>query len=392
VQLKEFSSQQLELEPEDLAYLLDLVHGSSAETDDSRLLQALTPTRVAGLYELRAGPFVGRLGLPSGRWIDFVSRFDFQDVIELIRVSGRTPIRTDLLRAEASSASFIVDAVAVAFTREVERLLGQGLAKGYQRQRFLRPPYPGRIDAAFHVGRLAARPDRLATVAKRLTNDVLLNQVLGQALEVLTRVPLDPGIARRVAHLMPAFTRISKTSLVADAVSRIPMTALSKRYESALGLAEVILRSQSTAPRSTGLAGGSILFHMPKVWEGYVAASLRNLWPDDEVISPYRFPLTNDGQHAEADMVVLRSGQLIALYDAKYKWPDSAPTRADLYQMVTYCDRLGLQEATLVYPVATSRRTVGVGNKTITVLGLTPATGDDLPTVSYSDARSGTNL
>jgi hypothetical protein len=123
MQLKEFSTQQLQLESEELAYLLDLVHGSSADTEDSRVLQALTPTRVPGLYELRAGPFVGRLGLPSGRWIDFISRFDFEDVIELIRMSGRTPIRTDLLRVEASPASFIIDAVAIAFTREVERLL-----------------------------------------------------------------------------------------------------------------------------------------------------------------------------------------------------------------------------------------------------------------------------
>jgi 5-methylcytosine-specific restriction endonuclease McrBC regulatory subunit McrC len=392
MQLKEFSSQQLELKPEELAYLLDLVHGFSADTDESRVLQALTPTRVPGLFELRAGPFVGRLGLPSGRWIDFVSRFDFEDVIELIRASGRTPIRTDLLRVEASSASFIIDAVAIAFAREVERLLGLGLAKGYQRQRFLRPPYPGRLDAAYHVGRLAARPDRLVTVAKRLTNDVLINQVLGQALKVLTRVPLDPGIARRVAHLMPAFTRISTTSLAADAVARIPLTALTKRYESALGLAEVILRSQSIAPRSMGLAGGSILFYMPKVWEGYVAAWLRNLWRDDEVMSPYRFPLTNDGQQAEADMVVVRSGQVIALYDAKYKWPDSAPSRADLYQMVTYCDRLGLREATLIYPVATPPRTVEVGDKAITVLGLRPTVGRDLPTFASLGTRTGVNL
>jgi hypothetical protein len=217
MQLKEFSTQQLQLESEELAYLLDLVHGSSADTEDSRVLQALTPTRVPGLYELRAGPFVGRLGLPSGRWIDFISRFDFEDVIELIRMSGRTPIRTDLLRVEASPASFIIDAVAIAFTREVERLLGLGLAKGYHRQRFLRPPYPGRIDAAYHLGRLAARPDRLATVAKRLTNDVLVNQILGQALEVLTRVlwtlalpdgwptscQRSPGSPRRRWRLMP---------------------------------------------------------------------------------------------------------------------------------------------------------------------------------------------
>jgi 5-methylcytosine-specific restriction endonuclease McrBC regulatory subunit McrC len=191
---------------------------------------------------------------------------------------------------------------------------------------------------------------------------------------------------------MPAFTRISKTSLEADAIARIPLTVLTKRYESALGLAEVILRSQSIAPRSTGLAGGSILFHMPKVWEGYVAAWLRSRWVDDEVISPYRFPLTNDGQQAEADMVVLCDGQVIALYDAKYKWPDSAPIRADLYQMVTYCDRLGLREATLIYPVATPPRTVGVGDRAITVLGLRPTVGRDRPTFASLGTRTGVKL
>ena len=43
---------------------------------------------------------------------------------------------------------------------------------------------------------------------------------------MLTRVPRDPGIARRIVHLVPAFMRMSKTSLVADAVARIPLTGL----------------------------------------------------------------------------------------------------------------------------------------------------------------------
>jgi len=378
VEVVEYRPAMLRLAAADLDYLLDLVRAGARDSTEARVLQSIAPTREPGVFAVTPGPFVGRLGLPSGEWIDFRSRFPLGDVVELIRQSGRRPVRTGTLPVAAAARHFLIDAIALAYAREVEHLVGRGLAKGYEPVRYERPPYPGRLDVARHVGKLAARPDRLATVARRLTVDVRENRALAAALDVLARVPLERDAAARIAALGPAFRRVSRESWRADDIGRIRLTNLTTRYRQALALAEVIMRSQSLAPTSAGLTGGSLLFHMPKVWETYVAQWLRRAWPHHEVRAPYTFPLTGDGQTAEADATVWGDDGLVALYDAKYKWPDHAPDRADVYQMVTYCERLGLAECTLVYPVEADRPVVTVGSRTVRVLGLMPSLADPL--------------
>jgi 5-methylcytosine-specific restriction endonuclease McrBC regulatory subunit McrC len=375
IRLVEYSTTQAPLAEADLDYLLDLVT-ASGQDDEAKLLQAVTPTRQRGVYALRSGPYVGRLGLPSGGWIDFVSRFSFEDVLELIRRSGRLPIRQDSLPIATEQADALVDVIAAAFLRETARIVGGGLAKGYTERRFEQPPYPGTLHVRQHLSRFAARPDRLVTVASRLTRDIPVNQALAGALEVLRRVPLRREVSAGIAGMALAFREVRRVPMTADAVARIRLTALTKGYREALALAGLILSSQSLIPQGQAYAGASIVFSMPRVWETYVAHCVREAWPDAfEVTSPFPFDLTPaGGLPAEADVVVRGDGKLVALYDAKYKWLDKAPTRGDIYQMVTYCERLGLGEATLVYPGSPGARSIDVGNRQIHVVGLSEPT------------------
>src|SRR4029450_11539875 len=115
---REYDTVILELDDADLAYLLNLVRGSASEDDDARILQSVTPTTPPGTYELRAGPYVGPLGLPSARWIYFISRFALPDVIRLILDSERVPIRVDSLAVQAEASPFLVEMIAAAFLRE----------------------------------------------------------------------------------------------------------------------------------------------------------------------------------------------------------------------------------------------------------------------------------
>jgi 5-methylcytosine-specific restriction endonuclease McrBC regulatory subunit McrC len=371
IRLVEYSTVQAPLATQDLDYLLDLV-AASGQDDEAKLLQAVTPTRQRGVYALRSGPYVGRLGLPSGGWIDFVSRFSFEDVLELIRRSARLPIRQDSLPVATEQADALVDVIAAAFLRETALIVGAGLAKGYADRRFEQPPYPGALDGRQHLSRFAARPDRLVTIASRLTRDIPVNQAVAAALEVLRRVPLRREVSAGVAGMALAFREVRRVPMSPGAVARIRLTALTKGYREALGLAELILRSQSLAPQGQAHAGASIVFFMPKVWETYVAQCVRDAWPDAfDVTSSFAFDLTPArGLPAEADVVVRHGGDLVALYDAKYKWLEKAPARGDVYQMVTYCERLGLQEATLVYPGNAAARSLQVGNRQIHVLGI----------------------
>lgn len=169
-----------------------------------------------------------------------------------------------------------------------------------------------------------------------------------------------------------AFREVRRIPMSADAVARIQLTTLTKGYREALALAGLILSGQSLAPQGQAHAGASIVFSMPKVWETYVAQCVREAWPDVfEVLSSFAFDLTPaGGLPAEADVVIRHRGEVVALYDAKYKWLDKAPARGDVYQMVTYCEHLRLGEATLVYPGDPGARSIEVGNRRVHVVGL----------------------
>ncbi len=370
MRLTEYGSARERLSHDELSYLLRFV-GTRPEERERRLFESIMPTTEAGVYELRAGPFVGRLGLPGGRSIDFESRFTLDDVIELIRFSSHPPLHRDLLRVESEAGRGFMDVLAAAFVREVERLVGLGLGKGYRARRFVRPPYPGQIDAGYHLAQLGARHDRLATEARRLTVNVPVNQALALALEVLRRVPLSEELVPRLTRLAACFRPVERPAMSADDVARIPLTNLTLSYRGALGLAEVILRSLTLAPRGEDVSGASILFYMPKVWENCVRSWVERAWPSYRVEGGYPFDLTAAGElKSYADVLVMDGARLVALYDAKYKSPGEGPSASDVYQMVTYCERLGLRGATLVYPAFQETREYRVGERIVRAVGL----------------------
>lgn len=370
IELREYTPSICSLDARDMTYLLSLVRSSPEESTETKVLQSLTPTTRPGSWQLTPGPYVGRLGLPSGAFIDFQSRFDFPDVIRLIQLAGSPGLLMNPYPVPAKPGLLFIDAIASAYAREVGRLVGRGLSKAYQRHRQTKPPFGGRIDVAFHLARFAGRADVLVTQRRRLTVDIAINQALGAALEVLHRVPLVPAVAQDLAHLRPAFNRVLGTGVSASDVARIQLHGENTRYAAALSIAELVLRSQDLLPTESGVQGSSILFFMPRVWESYVARWVAAQYKDDDVDAQYPFRITDAGLLARADVVV-RSGRTIkAVFDAKYKPSLFAPDRPDIYQMVTYCEALNLEEATLVYPGITHPKTVNVKGKSIHLLGL----------------------
>jgi len=379
--LREYGGLELELPAEDLAYLLRLTHGDPSAGEDARVIRSIMPSGRRDTFKIAAGGYVGRMGLPSGRQIDFESRFHTsEDMWNLILASQHGPSAMKHLAPQGSSSPFLVEVLAQAFLREVEAIVGGGLLKGYRSRIHDRPPYAGRIDSARHLSRFAGRPDRLVTVSRRLTADVDANQVLASAVGVLRRTPLSPLNSLRPIRIAAAFSHVQTPRMPLSTLPAV-RNAAPARYRDALALAELILRAERVAPRGAGLRGASILFHTPRVWENYVTRWVRSRWPLHEVRGNQRFELTardspaSPELWAEADTTVREFGsnqRLVALYDAKYKAITTAPSRPDIYQMVAYCERLAVNEATLVYPVATQPRAYRVGAKTVRVLGLPP--------------------
>lgn len=145
------------------------------------------------------------------------------------------------------------------------------------------------------------------------------------------------------------------------------------RYDRALQLCALVLRHGRVGFDGDTTAGASILFSMPQVWENFVLAWVRRAHPDMDVTAQYSFPLLNgrSSPQVKPDVVVRdAAGRPCSIFDAKYKAPPATPQASDVYQMVTYCELLGLDEATLVYPGDGERSTVSIGDRRIHIVQL----------------------
>jgi hypothetical protein len=364
--LTEWTAHPLRLSPAERRELLLLVKRGPTD-GQAKVIEALTPTDDDDVYNVVPGPFVGRFALQSGRVLDIRSRLIPQaDLPEILRVAGHLPparLTDDPTPGQAGWG--IVDALALALAGEAERIIGRGLAKGYRPQHFRSPPLPGTIDIREHLSRHAARPDKLVTVARRLTSNIKRNQALAGATAVLLRLPLVTEARVRLRRVAAALTSISIPAISARQVEELIGEQRQARYDAALRLCAITLSGTTLASTGEGLTGASVLFSMTRVWEDFVVAWVRRQHADHEVLPKHSFPLFSDRATPEitADVLVMSSPPV--LYDAKYKPAGNTPSADDVFQMVTYCERLGLNEATLVHPGFGPNTQVNVGGRTI---------------------------
>lgn len=344
---------------------------------DAKVIEAFLPTEDEGVYEVVPGPFVGRFALQSGRVLDVGSRLlSTGELSDVLRISGHLPARLDETLIPAQPGWGVIDVIALALAAETERLVGHGIAKAYRQRRFRSPPLPGTIDMREHLSRHAARPDKLVTVARRLTSDIDRNQAIAAATAVLLRLPLQPLARLRLRRVAAALSTVSTPIMSPAVIEQLIGQPRQGRYRAALRLSALVLCGSTVASAGEQVTGASVLFAMPKVWEDFVLAWVAQTHPGRRICRQYRFPLI-DGRPspvASADVVVLDDRNDPAeLYDAKYKAAGPTPSANDIYQMVTYCERLGLDEATLVHPGSARRTEVSVGDRRIHTLLLNAA-------------------
>lgn len=368
LRLTEYQPTTVDLTRDEVVELTALTKGTRA-SGQPRVIERLNFGPDGYDYDVTPGPYVGRFSLRSGRVIDIASRFTFHDLAHLLGLGARAA----LLREPASAATGgdgLMDLIALAFIREAERLVGQGLEKGYRRHTFARPPYAGVPAAAAHLNTHAARPDRLVTTARRLTTDVPVNRLLAAAYRQLTQLSYqDRGLSTRLRALGPSFQQIPATVGPVPRVAAIP-----PRYRAAHDLSLLILDTRTSLPTGSGIAGVGVLFNMTTIWERYAEAWLGDhVGANGAVRAQLRVPLTDNEPtwEGKVDFVVETDGYPTAIYDAKYRQWQRRPETSELYQLLAYARRLSVGYAALLHPAAAcSSATFTVGDTTIETIAI----------------------
>ena len=248
----------------------------------------------------------------------------------------------------------LLPAMATAFARAAEKATDQGLIQGYRTTEEAATVLRGRIRTDEQLRRRFGLPMPLEIRYDDYTADIPENRILRAAAERLLRLPRIPTQTRhallRLIRLTVDVTPLGRGAAVPSWVA----TRLNARYQPALRLAELILRSASVEHAGGRVLVDGFMLDMARVFEQFLTVALREALTDrGHVEGQSRWHLDAERRiELKPDIVWYprRGGPPGAVADAKYKAakPSGYPN-ADVYQMLAYCTRLGLTEGHLVY-------------------------------------------
>jgi len=244
----------------------------------------------------------------------------------------------------------LLPALAAFYERLVAHTLRRGVLKAYKEHNETLVALRGRIDipAMLHAGGM---PAPIACQFDELSIDIPENRMLRAAAVVLATFPdIAPAVRRNLRRTVDLLA--GADAVDPRAISPITLTRLNRYYEPSLRMAQVILRSGGIKDRTGRLEASTFLINMNHLFERFVTIQLRrHLAGKLEVHDQVKTYL--DTAHKVTmypDLVFYRRGEPILVADVKYKLTeDGFGQNSDYYQLLAYCDAIGLRNGVLLY-------------------------------------------
>ncbi|NNU27312.1 McrC family protein [Isoptericola sediminis] len=263
-------------------------------------------------------------------------------------------------------------AVGETLARLAERGLMQGVLQGYVTRDDALGVLRGRVRAADQAARRPGALLPLEVTYDEYEPDIAENRILRAALNRMMLVPRLPRrVHSRLGHLSGRLDGVSP--LVPGApLPAWRRTRMNLRYQPALQLAEVVLRSVGLSSTVGGMPVASFVVDMATVFEDFATTALREslfrLSPRGRTVAQHQ-AWADEGERVriKPDIVHFAGRQPRIVFDAKYKLgsEDGGYPTSDVYQMHAYCTALGLRRGYLVYA---GSRAEGAGASTHRIL------------------------
>lgn len=266
------------------------------------------------------------------------------------------------------------EALVALFLTECERLLRQGIRRGYGEREDDLVSMRGRLRVDAHARRGPGSAWRLPCRFEEFTGDVPFNQVLRYTLEQIGPPPA-PRFASRLQRLRHLLQELSLVRFRPSDIEAFSYDRLNEHYRPVHALCRLILEARGVELEQGSMSTGSLLVDMNRLFEAFLArwlqAHLRAPW---SLRSQWQSTLDQGQQVAiRPDLVLLREGRPVLVADTKYKVDKVRPSREDAYQALAYCRGLGVRQCVLIYPDLGrdgSRVTVRDGENAIGVAGI----------------------
>ncbi|MCA9643354.1 MAG: hypothetical protein KC492_21795, partial [Myxococcales bacterium] len=272
-------------------------------------------------------------------------------LIDMLNVAGLT-LKAHDDAAQAIQRGTLLELIARSFLTALERLLHEGLAKGYRTHESNGSVFRGRLLIADNIRENAARPDRFYVRYQQFDHDTPLNRILALALDVLLELPLSATLVNK-ARALRAWLPPLTPSYTAD-FDRVKPSRNTERYRAALIFAELILKQQSPALRGGSTQVFALLFDLNQLWEAYIATLLRSVAPPELRVATQHVCKFWGGhvvRTVRPDLVIWRGDTVQWIGDTKWRVPDhTGPKDNELKQMFVYNELLKAKRSLLIYP------------------------------------------
>jgi len=292
-----------------------------------------------------------------------------QNLLFMLQRAGWLPFRETGTSGLEQESGSLLDVFARLFADRLLEELRRGHDRAYllreENLRFLR----GRLVLPRHLRLNAIQQDRFFVAHDVLEEDTPLNQILKAAVRLLFGKVRDRSTLHVLGILIEEMSFVSDISVDEARTIRAPLGRMNERFRVSRDFARLVLGGSSPSLRSARETSFSILFPMEKVFEGYVAGTLRR-WAPRFGIERSRIRVQGKGDrrfllHAVGtgkgrallgpDIWIKASGDEGGIIlDTKWKLQDSSasvsPSPGDVYQMLAYAQAYDPSVALLVYP------------------------------------------
>ena len=286
-------------------------------------------------------------------------------LLEMYRHSRSVMLSTDQRAWLAREKGDLLTIYIRLYLHEVEKLVRQGLTRNYRRTKTNSPTLRGAIDFSRQIKRNLSLPDQFSIESTVYSKDILSNQIILAALDIIPTVCGDSDILLKQRQLAQAFAGIERISVLPTLVSKVVDKRKTVQYQPALVMAEMLLTQYRPSNRGGNDHVLSILIDMNVLWQDYIFHRLREAGGETvkatkNLSQHFWSGPENDKPRKIKPDIILEWGHRTIVIDTKWKLPKNfKPSDADLKQIFVYNLYWGAVHGILLYPAQDPQQNMG---------------------------------
>ncbi len=249
----------------------------------------------------------------------------------------------------------LLDVLFSEFIARVDEILKSGLSKGYIHEETNLGMVRGKIVFGEHSKRNHIHRERSYCRYLTYSPNILINQVLKRAVDIVSRFARVPLTAATAKRLLLGLDHITMREITSTDLRQVVHSRSTDHYLDAVSIARLIIEGLAPSLSAGAETVIAILFNMNELFETFTYVLFKRT--EHEIpglkVQGQRSKLFWEKRFIRPDIIFEHEGRRIMI-DTKWKTPlNNTPADSDLKQMFAYNRVFDSKESYLLYPATT---------------------------------------